>query len=58
MPDVRITTDYFPPELRRLSATAIDVLDKHVGEHGRCVACGMPWPCEPAQLADHNLAAL
>ncbi len=58
MPDATIITDYFPSELRQLSATAVEVLDAHVGEHGRCAACGMPWPCEPAQLAEHNLAAL
>jgi hypothetical protein len=53
-----ITTDHFPPELVRLSATAIDVLDKHVGDNGRCTACGTPWPCERAQLAEHNLGVL
>jgi hypothetical protein len=53
-----VPTDYFSPELRQLSATAIDVLDKHVGDQGRCTACGAPWPCEPAQLAEHNLAGL
>jgi hypothetical protein len=53
-----ITTNHFPPELVRLSATAIEVLDKHVGADGRCIACGTPWPCEQAQLAEHNLAAI
>jgi hypothetical protein len=53
-----ITTDYFPPELVRLSATAIEVLDKHVGKDGRCIACGTPWACEQAQLAEHNLAVI
>jgi len=53
-----ITTDHFPPELVRLSATAIEVLDKHVGADGRCLACGTPWPCEQAQLAEHNLAVI
>ena len=51
MPGSMIPTDQFPPELRQLSTTAIKVLGEHVGEHGRCIACTAPWPCEPAQLA-------
>jgi len=51
--------DLFPPELRQLSATAIDVLDRHVSGGGRrCVVCSTSWPCERVQLADHNLAAI
>jgi len=50
--------DYFPPELRQLSATAIGVLDRHVNDCSRCVVHGTSWPCELAQLAEHNLAAL
>jgi hypothetical protein len=50
--------DHFPPELVHLTATAIDVLDKHVNLDGRCVACGDRWPCEPARLAEGNLAGL
>jgi hypothetical protein len=55
---VTLITDYFSPEVRRLSATAADVLNRHVGENGRCTACGTAWPCESAQLAEHNLAGL
>ena len=48
MPDTAaLTIDYFPPEMKQLSLTAIEVLDKHVGENGRCVACGMPGPADP-----------
>jgi hypothetical protein len=50
--------DRFPAELIHLTATAIDVLDKHVNLDGRCAACGDRWPCERARLADHNLAGL
>jgi len=50
--------DHFPPELVHLTATAIEVLDKHLNQDGKCRACGNPWPCQPAQLADHNLAGL
>src|SRR5262245_53556537 len=52
------TTDLFPPELVRLSATASEVLDTHLSEGGCCVVCRSVWPCEQAQLAEHNLAAL
>jgi len=51
-------TDFFPPELRQLSATASEVLDSHVSEEGCCVVCRSVWPCQRAQLAEHNLAAL
>jgi hypothetical protein len=50
--------DHFPPELIHLIATAIDVLDKHANLDGQCRACGVRWPCEPAQLAEQNLAWL
>lgn len=51
-------TDYFPPELRLLSASAATVLDTHVSDEGCCTICRSVWPCERVQLADHNLAAL
>lgn len=50
--------DHLSPELVRLSATAIDVLDTHISDEGCCVVCRSVWPCERVQLADHNLAAL
>ncbi len=56
--DTPVCTDHFPPELVHLSATAIDVLDKHLNQDGSCTACGDPWPCQLARLADHNLAGL
>jgi hypothetical protein len=52
------TGDYFPPELKQLSATAADVLRAYVADQGRCTVCGSAWPCERAVLAEHNLAAL
>ncbi len=52
------TADLFPPELIHLTATAIEILDKHLNQGGRCTACPGPWPCQPAQLAEHNLAGL
>jgi hypothetical protein len=58
MPTVTIITDYFPPELRQLSATASQVLDTHLNDQGCCVVCQSAWPCQRAQLAEHNLAAL
>jgi hypothetical protein len=53
-----IITDYFPPELRQLSATASQVLDPHLNDQGCCVVCRGEWPCQRAQLAEHNLAVL
>ena len=59
MPEATITADYFPSELRQLTATAIEVLDTHVAdERGWCVHCGTQAPCEPAQLAERDLAGL
>jgi hypothetical protein len=51
-------TDYFPPELARLTATAATVLRLHVAADGQCMACGEAWPCRAACLAEHNLAGL
>jgi hypothetical protein len=58
MPTATVITDYFPPELRQLSATASQVLDTHLNDQGRCAVCQSEWPCQRAQLAEHNLAAL
>jgi hypothetical protein len=55
---VALTSDYFPPELKQLSATAAGVLRAHVADQGRCTGCGSAWPCERALLAERNLAAL
>jgi len=51
-------TDYLPPELELLSRTASAVLNEHLNDHGLCAVCGSAWPCERAQLAEHNLAVL
>jgi hypothetical protein len=56
--DGPVDRDYFPPELVRLTVTAIAVLDTHVRSDRCCAACGQVWPCQPACLADHNLAGL
>jgi hypothetical protein len=51
--------DHFPPELERLRTTATTVLHEHVeDDDGLCVVCRSAWPCERAQLAEHNLAVL
>lgn len=51
-------TDYFPSELELLRRTATVVLNEHVNDHGLCAVEGSAWPCERAQLAEHNLAVL
>jgi hypothetical protein len=43
--------------LERLRATAIRTLHEHVNDHGTCARCGMPWPCDRAQLAAAALEA-
>ncbi len=58
MPNATTPADYFPPELRHLSVTASDVLKTHVSDEGHCAECHSVWPCERAQLAEHNLAGL
>jgi hypothetical protein len=50
--------DRFPPELRQLSATAIDALDRHLHSGGRCVICLAARPGERAQMAAQTLAAI
>lgn len=48
-------TDASQPQLARLRTAAVDVLNSHVNDHGRCAACGSDWPCGRAVLAEHNL---
>ena len=51
-------SDPFPAEFVRLLRAAASVMDEHVHDHhGRCASCGSAWPCEPAVVAEHNLAA-
>ncbi|HEX5494950.1 MAG TPA: hypothetical protein VFX70_10295 [Mycobacteriales bacterium] len=49
-------TDYLPPELATLVATATRVINEHVADNGLCAVCGSAWPCARAVLAEHNLA--
>jgi hypothetical protein len=43
--------------LAKLITLATRVIDEHIDDHGRCAACGSPFPCEQAVLAEHALAA-
>ena len=52
------TAGRFPPEIQRMLATARSTIDRHLGDHGRCIECGDPWPCTQAQLADTALSGL
>jgi anti-sigma regulatory factor (Ser/Thr protein kinase) len=49
-------TDAWQPQLARLRAIAVGVLNSHVNDHGRCAACEAEWPCNRMVLAEHNLA--
>jgi hypothetical protein len=50
--------DPFLADFVRLIRAAASVMDEHVtDQHGRCASCGSAWPCEPAIVAEHNLAA-
>jgi hypothetical protein len=53
-----LIADHYPPELVQLCQTAVTVLHEHVEVSGRCIVCGVTWPCELARLAEHNLALL
>jgi hypothetical protein len=53
-----VAEDYFRPELMRLLATARQIIQQHVNNRGCCADCGLAWPCQQAQLAEHALAAL
>jgi hypothetical protein len=51
------TTPALTDALNRLSHLATTVLNEHLNTNGQCAACGgQPWPCERAELAEHNLA--
>jgi hypothetical protein len=50
--------DAFPPELLGLLGIAQQVIDQHVNRESRCAACGSPWPCRQAELAEFTLGAL
>jgi hypothetical protein len=51
-------SDYFPPELVRLCAMAIRILNEHTGDRDLRAVCDSAWPCSRAALAEHNLALL
>jgi hypothetical protein len=48
----------FPAELRRMLETARCELDRHTPDRGRCMACGLLWPCPRAELAALALEAV
>ena len=50
--------DYCQPELELLCSTAAVVRNEHVNDAALCAVCGSTWPCQRAQLAEHNLAVL
>jgi hypothetical protein len=41
----------------RLRATAARALSEHVSNDGTCARCYLPWPCDPAHLAESALGA-
>jgi hypothetical protein len=44
--------------MARLSVLAAQEITSHTCKDGMCVICGTAWPCERAELAEHNLALL
>jgi hypothetical protein len=45
--------------IQHLGQLATAVLNKHVNDCGWCAACrGVPFPCDLAVLAEHNIALL
>jgi hypothetical protein len=45
--------------IQHLGQLAAGVLNKHVNDRGWCAACpGVPFPCDLAVLAEHNMALL
>jgi len=43
-------------QLDSLRELATTVLNQHTNDGGLCVVCGCVFPCNLAQLAEHNLA--
>jgi len=41
----------------RLRATAARALSEHISNDGTCARCYLPWPCDPAHLAESALGA-
>jgi hypothetical protein len=52
------TSDGLLPELERPEKHGIRELDTHVRDGERCMQCGVPWPCERAELAAFALDAV
>lgn len=46
------------PEILRMLDTARYELNRHLGERGVCVLCGVTWPCTRAVLAAFALEAV
>jgi hypothetical protein len=53
-----LDSDYLPPELAQLLATARNELDRHINQDGTCPICELAWPCESACLAAFTLGGL
>lgn len=51
-----MTTSYqLETALQHLASRAARMIGEHANRDGRCLACGVSWPCEQAILASHNL---
>jgi len=44
--------------MARLSVLASQEITSHTCKDGMCAICRTAWPCERAELAQHNLALL
>lgn len=47
-----------PAVMARLSVLVAQEITRHTCKDGLCVICGTAWPCERAELAEHNLVLL
>jgi len=45
-------------ELENLARLATIVLNEHTNQAGLCAVCDTAFPCDPAILAEHNVALL
>ncbi len=53
-----VASDFLPPELARLLATAQKEITEHGNDHGLCAVCGSAFPCQRAELAAFTLDAV
>lgn len=51
-------TQHFPLALVRLGVRAAQEIRSHTSKDRLCAVCGTTWPCERAELAEHNLALM